>query len=67
MEISKFFVGRGKKGQAVFLPLVLLCGREGVVQDRNGKTDPSDRQSVSAWEDRSGRFVRLPQWAWGTF
>ncbi len=49
MEISKFFVGRGRKGQAVFLPLVLLRGREGVVQNWNGKTTQADQRSVSAW------------------
>jgi|AntAceMinimDraft_11_1070367.scaffolds.fasta_scaffold12722_3 hypothetical protein len=49
MEISKFFVGREKKGQAVFLPLVLLRGREDVAQNWNGKTSQADRRSVSGW------------------
>ena len=48
-EIFKFFVGRERKGQAVFLPLVLLRGSEGVVQNWNGKTSHADRRSVSAW------------------
>jgi len=30
MEISNFFMDREKKGQAVFLPLGLLRGTEGV-------------------------------------
>ena len=30
MKIFKFFVGRGRKVQAVFLPLVLLRGHKGV-------------------------------------
>lgn len=38
MKISKLFVGREKKGQAAFPPLVLLRGREGVLQNWNGKT-----------------------------
>ena len=48
MEISKFFVGREKKGQAVFLSLGLLRGTEGVVQNWNGKTYRADRRSLSA-------------------
>jgi len=46
MEIFRFFVGRGRKVQAVFLPLVLLRGREGVVQNWNGKTTESGRAKV---------------------
>ena len=49
MEISKFFMVRGKKGQAAFSPLVLLRGSEDVVQNRNGKTSQADRRSVSVW------------------
>ncbi len=60
-ETFKFFVGRERKGQAAFPPLVLLRSREGVVQDRNGKTSAADRRSVSVREDCSGVFVRLPQ------
>ncbi len=45
----KFFVVRERKVQAVFLPLVLLRGREDVVQNWNGKTSRADRRSVSAW------------------
>ena len=47
-EIFNFFVGRERKGQAVFSPLVLLRGTEGVVQNWNGKTSRADRRSVSA-------------------
>ncbi len=47
-EIPLFFVGRVKKGQATFLALVLLCGPEGVEENRNGKTSRVDRRSVSA-------------------
>ena len=61
MEISKFFVGRGRKGQAVFSPLVLLRGSEAVGQNWNGKTSHSDRRSVSECEGWSGRVARLPQ------
>jgi hypothetical protein len=44
----KFFVGRERKVQAVFSPLVLLRGTEGVIQNWNGKASRSDRRSVSA-------------------
>ena len=43
---------------------MLLCGREVVGQNRNGKTSLTDRRSVSAGEDWSGRIVRLPQGFW---
>ncbi|MGB6152321.1 MAG: hypothetical protein WBG48_10030 [Pricia sp.] len=46
-EVFKFFVGRGKKGQAAFPPLVLLRGREGVLQNWNGKTTESARAKVA--------------------
>ena len=45
----QLFVGREKKGQAAFSPLVLLRSPEGVVQNWNGKTSRSDRRSGSAW------------------
>ncbi len=38
-ENIKVFCGQGEKGQAVFLPLVLLCGHEGVVQNWRRKDD----------------------------
>ncbi len=47
MELFKFFVGRERKGQTVFSPLGLLCGREVVGQNWNGKTSHSERRSVS--------------------
>ena len=47
MELFKFFVGRERKGQAVFSPLGLLRGSEGVGQNWNGKTSHSERRSVS--------------------
>ncbi len=47
MEMFKLFVGREKKGQAVFSPLVLLRGSEDVVQNWNGKTSQADWRSVS--------------------
>ena len=48
-NIEKFnsFVGRERKGQAAFSPLVLLRGAEEVVQNWNGKTSRGDRRSVS--------------------
>lgn len=45
-EVFKFFVGRERKGQAAFPPLVLLRGREGVLQNWNGKTTESGRAKV---------------------
>ena len=61
MEISKFFVGREKKGQAVFLPLVLLRGREDVAQNWNGRLHKRAGEACPLVEDCSGRVVRLPQ------
>ncbi len=46
MEISKFFVGRGRKGQAVFSPFVLLCGTEGCrakLERKNSPFGPAQR------------------------
>lgn len=49
IEIQLFlWVGR-KKVKRLFLALVLLCGPEGVEENRNGKTSRVDRRSVSAW------------------
>ncbi|WP_031446044.1 hypothetical protein [Arenibacter algicola] len=48
MDVSKFFMGRERKVQAVFSPLVLLRGSEGVVQTWNEKTSRADRPSVFA-------------------
>jgi len=50
MEVSKIFVGRERKGQAVFSPFVLLRGREGVGQNWNGEISLADLRSVSARE-----------------
>ena len=47
MERSKPFMGREKKVQAAFLPLVLLCDPEGVLQNWNGKTTESGRAKVT--------------------
>jgi hypothetical protein len=46
-EMFRRFVGRGRKGQAAFSPLVLLRGREGVGQNWNGKTTESGRPKVA--------------------
>ena len=61
MGISRFFVGRERKGQAAFSPLVLLGGSEGVGQDRNGKPSHADRRSVSARGGSEWKVDRLPQ------
>ncbi len=53
MEKSFFFVGRVKKDRAAFLPLVLLHGSKGVVQNWNGKTS----QAGLAKGVRLGRIV----------
>jgi hypothetical protein len=45
-EMFKFFVDRERKGQAVFQPLGLLRGSEGVGQNWNGKTTESGRAKV---------------------
>jgi hypothetical protein len=57
----KLFVGRERKGQAVFSPLVLLRGSEGVWQDWNGKPVLADRRSVSARGGSEWKVARLPQ------
>ena len=64
MEISKFFVGRGRKGQAVFPPLVLLRGREGVVQNWNGKTTESGRAKVARSGGLKWKVCAIPAGAW---
>ena len=46
-KYSIFFVGRERKGQAAFPPLVLLRGTEVFVQNWNGKTSRADQRSVS--------------------
>lgn len=58
MKIFKFFVGRGRKVQAVFLPLVLLCGTEGVVQTchRQASLERKDFPSGPAKLVRMGRI-----------
>jgi hypothetical protein len=64
MEMFKLFVGREKKGQAVFSPLVLLRGIEGVVQNWKGKTSHADRRSVSAWEGSERKVCTTSGGAW---
>jgi len=64
MEISKIFVGRERKVQAVFLPLVLSRGREGVVQNWNGKTSRADRRGVSACGGLKWKGCAISAGAW---
>lgn len=52
MEISKLFVGRERKGQAAFPPLVLLRGREG----GRAKLERKDFTRRPAKRVRSGRI-----------
>lgn len=59
-EMFNFFVGRDKKGQAVFLPLVLSCGTEVVVQTGTERRPRAGGRRSPDREDWSGRFVRLP-------
>ncbi|PIB22803.1 hypothetical protein BFP75_00750 [Maribacter sp. 4G9] len=47
LSSTQLFVGRVKKGQAAFSPLVLLRGPEVVGQNWNGKTYRADQRSVS--------------------
>ncbi len=61
----KFFVGRERKGQAVFSPLGLLRGSEGVGQNWNGKTSHSDRRSVSARGELERKGCSTSAGAWG--
>lgn len=61
----KLFVGREKKGQAAFSPLVLLRGREGVLQNRNGKTSRPDRRSVSERGGSEWKVCKTSAGAWG--
>ena len=57
MEIFKFFVGRERKGQAAFSPLVLLRGSEGVEKPerkddrkRAGEGRPLGRNGVEDFQ-----------------
>ncbi|SDM89572.1 hypothetical protein SAMN04488514_116114 [Kriegella aquimaris] len=54
-NIQVFLWAGERKGKRFFLQLVLLCGREGVVKNWNGKTEPSDWRSMSAWEGTEWR------------
>ncbi|MGB7393709.1 MAG: hypothetical protein WA913_04890 [Pricia sp.] len=67
MEIFRFFVGRGRKVQAAFPPLVLLHGREGVVQNWNGKTSHADQRSVSAEGGLQWKGCMTSAEAWGKY
>ncbi|MFK5972121.1 MAG: hypothetical protein QM485_02465 [Flavobacteriaceae bacterium] len=49
IKMLGFFVGRERKVQGAFSPLVLLRGTQGVGENWNGKTSQADRRSVSAW------------------
>lgn len=62
--VFKFFVGREKKGQAAFPPLVLLRGREGVLQNRNGKTTESGRTKVARSGGSEWNFCKTSAVAW---
>ena len=64
IEKFNFFVGREKKGQVAFPPLVLLRGSEGVVQNWNGKTSRADRRSVSAWGGLEWKVCTTSAGAW---
>jgi len=65
--VFKLFVGRGRKGQAAFPPLILLCGREGVGQNCNGKTSQADGRSVSEWGGLEWKGCAFSAAAWGTY
>jgi len=52
MKISKLFVGRGRKGQAAFSPLVLLRGSEGV--RKSGTKRPRVRTSAAVRSESLG-------------
>ena len=60
-KIFNFFVGRERKGQAAFSPLVLLSGSEDVVkQETEGRPEADGRRSPA----RSGletEVFQLPQ------
>ena len=64
MERFKFFMDRERKGQAVFPPLVLLRGSEGVVQNRNGKTSRADTLRWSARGGLEWSFCMTSAGAW---
>ena len=66
-EMFNFFVGRERKRQAAFLPLRFLRGREGVVQNWNGKTSRGDRRSVSARGGLEWKGCASSAAAWGTY
>jgi len=63
-KLFKIFVGRGRKGQAVFPPLVLLRGSEGVVQNCNGKSSRADRRSESERGGLEWQVCAIPAGAW---
>jgi len=60
-EMFKQFVGRGRKGQAAFLPLGLLRGSEGV--RKSGAERPRTRsgEAARAREVLEWKIFELPQ------
>lgn len=58
-------MGRGRKGQAAFLPLVLSCGSEDVGENWNGKTLLAYRRSVYARGGLERKVFLTSAGAWG--
>ena len=67
IEIFKIFVAREKKDKTAFLPLVLLRGAEGAVQNWHGKTCASDRRSDSTWGRLEWKGYKTSAGAWQKF
>ncbi len=61
MKISKTFVGRERKGQATFSPLVLLRGSGGGRKTVAGKMTESGRAQVARSGGMKAEVFRLPQ------
>ena len=60
-ELSLFFVGREKKVQAAFRPLVLLRWPRGSSKTGTERLHEGTGEACPLGEDWSGRVVRLPQ------
>ena len=58
------FCGQGEKSSSGFSPLVLLRGREGVLQNRNGKTTESGRMKVAPPRRIGVEFLQDFRRAW---
>ena len=60
-EMFKQFVGRGRKGQAAFLPLGLLRGFEGVRKSGTERPRARSGEAVRAREVLEWKIFELPQ------